>query len=96
MFQRAISADNECDGAFAGLAEVAFNQGDYPRAVLSAKRAVALVPSSAPYRMTLGKGYYKLMRYPDAIREWQKVLEIDPSNALAQKDIELAKQKAGN
>lgn len=93
-FQRAISLDPTAAGAFAGLADVAFNQGDYARAVLSAKRAVALAPAITAFRMTLAKSYYKLLRYDDAIREWQKIVDIEPANATAKKGIELARAKS--
>jgi len=47
----------------------------------------------AAYRMTLAKAYYKLLRYDDAIAQWQKVLELEPSNERAKKGIELAREK---
>lgn len=97
-FQRAIAADGAAHAAHAGLAEVAFNKGDMPRAVLTAKRAVALAPGVAAYRMVLAKAYYKLLRYDDAIAQWQKVIDLEPagpSGARARKNIEMARAKQG-
>jgi tetratricopeptide (TPR) repeat protein len=94
-FTRALAADRAAHAALAGLAEVAYNQADFQRAVLSARRAIARAPRNASYRMTLAKAYYKIMRYDDAIRQWGKVLELDPSNATAEKNIELARSKLG-
>jgi len=93
QFQRALAADGNAHAAQAGLAEVAYNRGDFARAEQSAKRAVALAPRVAAYRMTLAKAYYKLLRYDDAIAQWQKVLELEPSNERAKKGIELAREK---
>jgi cytochrome c-type biogenesis protein CcmH/NrfG len=94
-FQRAVSADPSSHAALAGLAEVAYNESDYTRSVLAAKRALILQPKSVQYRMLLAKSYYKLLRYDDAIKQWQKVLELDPSNAAAQKNIEMAETRKG-
>ncbi len=94
-FQRAVAADPSSHAALAGLAEVAYNESDYTRAVLAAKRALSHAPSSAAYRMLLAKSYYKLLRYDDAIKQWQKVLEVDPKNAAAQKNIEMAERRKG-
>ena len=94
-FQRAVAADSTSHAALAGLAEVAYNESDYTRAVLAAKRALANAPSSTAYRMLLAKSYYKLLRYDDAIKQWQKVLEIEPNNAAAQKNIEMAERRKG-
>jgi Tfp pilus assembly protein PilF len=66
-FQRAVAADSTSHAALAGLAEVAYHESDYTRAVLAAKRALQTAPSSAAYRMLLAKSYYKLLRYDDAI-----------------------------
>jgi serine/threonine-protein kinase len=94
-FQRAVTADAAAHAAHAGLSEVAYNQGDFQRAVLTGKRAVALAPRVAGYRMTLAKAYYKLLRYDDAIAQWQKVLELEPTNERAKKNIEMARAKKG-
>ena len=94
-FQRAIAADGTAHAAHAGLAEVTYNQGDFPRAVLAAQRAVSLSPRVATYRMILAKAYYKVLRYDDAVAQWQKVLELEPANERAQKNIDLARAKRG-
>lgn len=94
-FQRAVAADSTSHAALAGLAEVSYNESDYTRAVLAAKRALASSPSSSPYRMLLAKSYYKLLRYDDAIEQWRKVLELDPKNTAAQKNIEMAERRKG-
>jgi serine/threonine-protein kinase len=95
QFQRALAADATAHAAHAGLAEVAYNKGDFQRAVLSAKRAVSLAPKVAAYRMSLAKAYYKIPRYDDAIAQWKKVLELEPSNERAKKNIDLARSKKG-
>ncbi len=93
LFQRVLAADGSAGAAHDGLAEVAYNKGDFQRAAQAGRRAVALAPRVAAYRMTLAKAYYKLLRYGDAIAEWQKALEIDPSSKHAKDNIELARSK---
>ncbi len=94
-FERAVTADSRSHAALAGLAEVAYNESDYTRAVLAAKRAIALAPKVAAYRMLLGKSFYKLLRYEDAIKQWRRALELDPTNAAARKNIEMAERRMG-
>jgi tetratricopeptide (TPR) repeat protein len=45
--------------------------------------------------MLLGKSFYKLLRYEDAIKQWKKALDLDPANAAAQKNIEMAERRMG-
>jgi tetratricopeptide (TPR) repeat protein len=94
-FERAVAADSGAHAALAGLAEVAYNDSDYTRAVLAAKRAIALAPAASGHRMLLGKAYYKLLRYDDAIKQWKKALDLDPRNTAATKNIEMAQHRMG-
>jgi tetratricopeptide (TPR) repeat protein len=45
--------------------------------------------------MLLAKSYYKMLRYEDAIKQWEKALELDPANTAAQKNIEMARRRMG-
>ena len=45
--------------------------------------------------MKLAKAYDKIMRYDDAVQQWRKVLELDPTNATAKQNIEMALKKLG-
>ncbi len=94
-YKRALAADHTNSAALAGLAEVAFQRGDYARSALSARAAVTMAPRSSTNRMLLAKAYYKLMRYDDAIAQWQAVLSVDPSNPVAKQHIALARSAAG-
>ena len=95
-FKRAVAADSTAHAAFAGRAEVAYNEGDFMHAILLAKHAVALASQLVPYKMTLAKAYFKLMRYEDAIEQWQEVIDLDPSNGTAKENIEMATAKMGH
>ena len=92
-FQAALDADARSHAALAGLAAVAFENGDMARAILFGKRAVKLAPKVSRYHMTLAKAYYDLLRYKDAIAHWENVLEIDPGNAAAKRNIESARSR---
>jgi hypothetical protein len=55
---------------------------------------VAVDPSYAKAYSRLGLAYYHLGRYEEAITEgYSKAVELDPSNASAQKDLANAKKK---
>ncbi|HEV8324484.1 MAG TPA: tetratricopeptide repeat protein, partial [Myxococcota bacterium] len=91
----ALGADARSAAALGGLADVAYERSDWTRAVLLAKRAVALAPRAVAYRMALARAFYKLMRYDDAIAQWKKVLEIEPGHPAAKKNIALARELTG-
>lgn len=92
-FERSIVAHSRWHPALGGLAEVAYNEANFTLAVLAAKRAIALSPRTVPYRMTLAKAYYKMLRYSDAAAEWKRVLQIEPRNAVAKKNAEMVARK---
>ncbi len=69
------------------LATTYFEQKRYADAKVYYKNALTLNAADVDSRLYLGYTYYYLQDQPSAIREWQKVLEIDPSHALARENL---------
>lgn len=69
------------------LATAYFQLKRYPEAKTYYKNAVTYNPADPDSHLYLGYTYYYLQDQAGAIREWQKVLEIDPSNQLARDNL---------
>src|SRR5438270_11702117 len=61
-----------------------FEQGKYNEAVVEFLNAVKLDPSFAKAHYQLAETYIRLQAWPDAYRELQRTVELDPSNVKAQ------------
>lgn len=67
--------------ASAATATLANPTGRKVRAIAYAEKAVALVPTSAPYRLLLGRAYLANGRFTSAETAFKDALSLDPSNA---------------
>ena len=76
-----------------GLSQIAFDTGKNQKAVLYAEKAVDASPRSSSYRLNLGDAYYKVLRYRDALKEYQKAKELGSKRAAAR--IDKVKAKIG-
>jgi len=63
-------------------------QGRTEESLPSLERAVALVPASVQYHLTLAAAYSQARRYHDAIEEYLRVLDSQPDNTEAQRALE--------
>ncbi len=66
------------------------HQGDLPGAESEFEAALQDVPSLASAHFHLGTAFRLQQKYPEAIAELKKALALDPSNARARDDLELA------
>ncbi len=66
LFERTLAKDSRNVAAHAGLRDLAFDAGDYARAVQHGKRAAALAPRSATHQLRLGDAYYRTHKYLEA------------------------------
>jgi serine/threonine protein kinase len=71
--------------------QAAFDRGEYPEAVRRGREAVA-AGAALGGRLLVGDAYYRLERYGDALREYRAALAIDPNNASARRQVELAER----
>jgi serine/threonine-protein kinase len=92
-FNKAKDLDGRSAEAFAGLGEVAFEQGNWDDAVQKLLKAIKLAPRRASYQVLLGQSLYKLGRYKDAAEACRKALKLDPSLREAQQTLEAAEKK---
>ncbi len=81
----AIEIIKEADGHLAN--------GNYRLAISTYRDALIKNPNSIQAHYNLGIALAKVERYEQAISEWEKVLQLDPSNAGAQENINRAKAK---
>jgi serine/threonine-protein kinase len=93
---QALFAQAETAGArgpaLTGLAEIAFQRGNYGESLPLAKRAVDSGGGVAA-RLLLGNSYFKLKRWDEAIGEYQTVLKAQPGNVEAQSNLSAAERK---
>ena len=75
--------------ALMGLSDVYFDTGSNQKAVLYAERAVKAAPKNKSYRLKLGDAYFKVLRYRDALTQYEKAKELGASKA----DARIAKVK---
>ncbi len=60
---------------------------------LEKKKKRVLSPEDVKFHLQEGMRFYSMGQYKKAIEEWKKVLEIDPDNIMAKKNIEKARKK---
>ncbi len=91
LFFRALQADHTNHQALDGLAQVAFENGSYERAVRYARRAVSLAPRVGSYRIRLGDAYFKIFNYDRAKDEYAKAKSL--GDAAAEARLERVRRK---
>ena len=69
--------------------QAAFDRGDYPEAVRRGREAIAAGGALGGH-LLVGDAYYRLERFPDALREYQAALALDPGNASIKRRRDLA------
>ncbi|MDC0717306.1 serine/threonine-protein kinase [Nannocystis bainbridge] len=90
LFHQALAADNRNAVALIGLSDLEFDKGAHQRAADYAEKAIAAAPKTALYHLKLGDAYFKLLRYADARRAYDKAKELGSRDA----DERLTKLKA--
>jgi tetratricopeptide (TPR) repeat protein len=94
LFARAQASGLERGAALTGLAEVAFQRGNYLESVRLGRRAVDSGGGVAA-KMVLGNSYFKLKKYDDAIAEYREVLKVDHDHAEARSNLAAAEKRRG-
>jgi tetratricopeptide (TPR) repeat protein len=61
----------------------------YPSAIENLKKAINYTPDNIQYHVWLAQAYALGSRTEDAIREYKKVLQMDPRNADAKKGLKI-------
>jgi serine/threonine protein kinase/tetratricopeptide (TPR) repeat protein len=94
-FTKAVRADAQNAVAVGGLAEVAFERARYSDAMDFARRAARLAPKSPKYFVLAGDAYFKLLRYDDALRSYEKARALVPQDDEVKSRLERVLAKIG-
>jgi len=94
LYNRVRGTGLERGAALTGLAEVAFQRGQYPEAVRAAHRAIESGGGVAA-KMVLGNSYFKLGKYDDAILQYREVLQSDAGHREARANLAAAEKRKG-
>jgi hypothetical protein len=71
-YHRALQHDRRCLPALEGLTDLHFERSQYEKAVGFARRATALAPRKSSLQIKLGDAYFKVFRYTEARRAYEK------------------------
>ena len=74
-----------------GLSDVYFDTGKSQKALEYAERAVRASPANQSYRLKLGDAYFKVLRYRDALEQYEKAKAKGSKRAQARIDKVRAK-----
>ena len=81
-FKRAIELDPNNEGAHSEYGSYFIRRGRFDEGIAMRKRAMNLAPSSAfPTIANLGAAYYFARQYEEAIKHYQRALEVNPRYA---------------
>jgi tetratricopeptide (TPR) repeat protein len=80
-FLRVVAEQPRSVAAHAGLGEVEFERGAYPKAILHLQRAIALAPRNVINRVLLGDALLKVHRYREARDQYREAAELGSSTA---------------
>ncbi|MBL8976634.1 MAG: hypothetical protein JNK56_38905, partial [Myxococcales bacterium] len=86
LYHQALGFDNRNAAALIGLSDLEFDKGAYQRAADYAEKATAAAPKNGAYHLRLGDAYYKLLRYTDARRAYEKAKELGVREATERLD----------
>jgi serine/threonine protein kinase len=72
LFNQAIAFDHTNATALSGLSDIYFDTGADQKAVVYAEKAVNASPANQTYRLKLGDAYFKVLRYQDAMAQYEE------------------------
>ncbi len=93
MYERALAKDSSNPSAHAGLRDLAFDAGDYARAVRHGKRAAQLSPRNATHQLRLGDAYYRTHQYAKAEKAYAAAAKLGDERAKWR--LKRAREKLG-
>ena len=67
--------------ALMGLSDVYFDTGADQKAVVFAEKAVSASPANQGYRLKLGDAYFKVLRYQDALKQYEQAKKLGSTKA---------------
>ncbi|HAM36296.1 MAG TPA: hypothetical protein DEB40_00945 [Elusimicrobia bacterium] len=79
-FRQALDFNPNFDEAYSNLAGCLYLQGRKDESIRLYREAVANKPGTALFRLNFGDVLAQEGRWPEAVRQWQAVLNIEPGN----------------
>ena len=76
LYNQALDLWNGNAAALIGLSDIAFERGNFDRAVKYAEKAVRVEPAKSDYLLRLGDAYFKVFRYSDAQLRYERAAEL--------------------
>nr|MCH9685014.1 CDC27 family protein [Deltaproteobacteria bacterium] len=80
-FHRALGNDRRHLGALLWLTEVFFERGAYQKSLGYARKATKVAPRSGAAHMWLGDACFRVHRYDEARREYERAQQLDHEGA---------------
>ncbi|MEX1365599.1 MAG: hypothetical protein AB1Z98_20900, partial [Nannocystaceae bacterium] len=80
-FEQALGRDRRNVAALAGLRDVAFERGEYSSSVSFGERVIRIRANDAGHRLALGDAYLKVLRYRDALAQYERAQALGESRA---------------
>lgn len=93
-FHRALNEDRRNLAALLGLSELYFDRGAYQKSLGYARKATGVAPRSGSAHMHLGDAYFKVHRYDEARRAYDKAVKLGHSGA--KRALERLEQRVGD
>jgi len=81
LFNQALAHDHTNAMALMGLSDVYFDTGADQKAVVFAEKAVSASPANQNYRLKLGDAYFKVLRYKEALEQYERAKKLGSSKA---------------
>ena len=92
-FREAVDADPDNVEALAGRAEAEFENAKYEAALRSARAATRKNGRVARYHSLVGTAAYKLNRFDEALKAYERALTIAPDDKSIREYIEITRKK---
>ena len=80
-YHKALQHDRRCLPALEGLTDLHFERSQYEKAVGFARRATSIAPRRARLHIKLGDAYFKVFRYNEAKRAYEKAQSLGSKSA---------------
>jgi tetratricopeptide (TPR) repeat protein/TolB-like protein len=78
-FRRVIELEPDNAAGYGNTGAIFLREGKWNEAIAPLQKALQLQPSSATYS-NLGTAYFYLKRYPDAVKAFEKAVEMSPND----------------
>jgi len=93
VYQKAVEWNPKLSEAYVNLGNVYFMQSKFAEAENSYKKAVEQDDSNISAHRSLAAFYWNLRRYDLSLKEWEKILELNPEDTQAKSIIEQVRTK---